>query len=331
MDAIAEAIAKAAAENAMPPPALVMPVVPGRVLLVDGDYLAYYCGGSQEKETSVGDSRNAARERIQKSMMYGGAEKCVVHLTDNASNKGQRFMAATVKPYQGNRGGSEKPRNWAFLRDWMQTGGDGLFKVKTWMDREADDGAAYHAMVLGPDKTVMTIADKDWRMIPGWHLDWKTWLMTYMAPGAFAIDGIDGYLHGEAFFWYQLLAGDSADHIPGLPYWVKPNGKQEKVGEARAKAHIAKCTSNEEAFYRVGALYRTTYGDAWPDALAEQMCLLWMRRDAGAALDDCLSWLGPVVAKVMQPAFDRLAARIQQQKDEVAKYESLATTLAPDR
>lgn len=320
MDAIAEAIAKAAAENAMPPPAPVPPVTPGRVLLVDGDYLAYYCGGSQEKETSVGESRNAARERIQKSMMYGGAEKCVVHLTDNASNKADRFIAATVKPYQGNRGGSPKPRNWEFLRDWMQTGGEGLFKVKTWMDREADDGAAYHAMVLGPDKCVMTIADKDWRMIPGWHLDWKTWLMTYMAPGQFRIDGIDGHLHGEAFFWYQLLRGDSADNIPGLPYWVV-GGKQKKIGEVGAMNQLDLVDNNTDAFYRIGALYRTTYGDQWPDALAEQMSLLWMRRDANAELDDCLRWLGPVVSKVMQPAFDRLAERIQSLKAQAAALE----------
>ena len=320
MDAIAEAIAKAAEENAMPPPALVPPVTPGRVLLVDGDYLAYYCGGSQDKETSVGESRNAARERIEKSRMYGGAEKIVVHLTDNASNKGDRFAAATVKPYQGNRGGSAKPRNWEFLRDWMQSGGDGLFKVKTWADREADDGAAYHAMVLGPDKTVMTIADKDWRMIPGWHLDWKTWLMTYMAPGAFRIDGIDGHMYGEAFFWYQLIRGDQADNIPGLPYWIC-KGKQKKIGEVGALAQVDQMTSNTDAFYRVGALYRTAYGDEWPDRLAEQMALLWMRRDAGAALDDCLSWLGPVVAQVMQPAFDRLAERISQMKAATAAME----------
>lgn len=321
MDAIAEAIAKAAAENAMPPPALVPPVTPGRVLLVDGDYLAYYCGGSQDKETSVGESRNAARERIEKFRMYGGAEKVVVHLTDNASNKADRFAIATVKPYQGNRGGSPKPRNWEYLRDWMQSGGDGLFKVKTWADREADDGAAYHAMVLGPDKCVMTMADKDWRMIPGWHIDWKTWLMTYMAPGAFHIKGIDGHMHGEAFFWYQLLAGDSADHIPGLPYWVKPSGKQEKLGAARAEAHIEKCNNNTEAFYRVGALYRTTYGEAWPDALAEQMALLWMRRDANALVDDCLRWLGPEVSRVMQPAFDRLADKISCLKAQAAALE----------
>ncbi|WYW02937.1 RNaseH [Pseudomonas phage vB_PpuP-ErraM] len=314
MDAVAAAIAKAAAEQAMPAPLQVPAMVPGRVLLVDGDYLAYYCGGSVDKDTSVGESRSAARERIQRFQILSGAEKVVVHLTDNASNKGDRYVVATVKPYQGNRGGSAKPKNWAYLRDWMQTGGDGLFKVKTWMDREADDGAAYHAMVLGPDKCVMTMADKDWRMIPGWHIDWKTWMLTYMQPGAFLIDGADGHMHGEAFFWYQLLAGDTADHIPGLPYWVKPTGAKEKLGEARARAHIDKTTDNTSAFLRVGALYRTTYGENWPDALAEQMALLWMRRDASGSLDDCLTWLGPVVQKNMRPAFDKLIARVNADK-----------------
>lgn len=300
--------------------------VPGRFLLVDGDYLAYYCGGSQDSETSPGESRQQAKERIEKMRMMSGSDKIVVHLTDPASHKGDRFCVATVKPYQGNRkSGTPKPRNWAFLRDWMQTGGDGQFQVKTWGDREADDGAAYHAMVLGPERTVMTCADKDWRMIPGWHLDWKTWMLTYMAPGTFSLDGQDGHLHGEAFFWWQLLRGDSADNIPGLPNAVI-KGKQQKIGEKTADDYMSRVDNNTDAWKLVAALYRTKYGELWADALAEQMALLWMRRDKHAALDDCLRWLGPTVAEYMQPAFDRLIGRVDQLKKEAEAYGSILAT-----
>ncbi|WYW04330.1 RNaseH [Pseudomonas phage vB_PpuP-Kurepalu-1] len=287
--------------------------VPGRTLLVDGDYLAYYCGGSADSDVSAGEARAAARERIEKQKLMSGAEHVVVHLTDGGSTKGERYLLATVKPYQGNRSGkSQKPKHWGYLRDWMQTGGDGMFKVKTWGDREADDGAAYHAMVLGPERTVLTCADKDWRMIPGWHLDWKSWGLTYMAPGTFRLEDELGKLHGELFFWWQCIRGDSADHIPGLPYALI-GGKKLLLGEARADQYLASATCNTSAFAIVGALYKTRYGDDWPIQLAEQMSLLWMRRDKTAEIDDCLRWMPERVAAAMQPAFNQLKARVAEQ------------------
>jgi len=319
MASIDELIAQAAAGSPMPTGMGLIPeIVPGRTLLVDGDYLAYFCGGNREKETPVGTSRQFARERILRQKEMTGCEKICIHLTDNASDKGQRFAVATVKPYQGNRKpGTEKPLNWAFLRDWMQSGCDGLVKVKTWADREADDGATYHAMVLGPDLSVLTIADKDWRMSPGIHLDWTTWAVTHVPKGTWRIDGTDGHMHGDAFFWYQLLRGDQADHIPGLPFCVL-QGKRKQLGEVTAKKYIDRVNNSTEAFTLVGALYRTAYPDEWQDRLAEQMCLLWMRRGSTAALDDCLDWLGPVVEKFMRPAFNRLEQRLAAAKQELA-------------
>lgn len=314
IDAVAEAIAKAAAEQAMPQALPVSAVVPGRVLIADGDYLAYYCGGNED--TSPGESRNAAKERLQRQMVMGGCEKIVVHVTDSGSTKGDRFCIATQVGYQSKRTG-HKPKNWEYLRDWMQTGGEGLFKVKTWGDREADDGAAYHAMVLGPQLACLTCADKDWRMIPGWHMDWKSFLLTYMEPGAFKIEGIDGHWHGEFFFWLQCLMGDGVDCIPGLPKYVV-NGKAKLIGEKTAIKIMEQNNvhDNESAFRVVGALYRTYYGEQWPDRLAEQMSLLWMRRDASATADDCLTYLGPLVQQAMRPAFERLKLRVQRMKQE---------------
>lgn len=318
--AIQAAIAAAAAEQPMPVAAAIPAIVPGRTLLVDGDYLAYYCGGNDD--TPAGESKNQARDRIVKMKELSGSEHVVVHLTDPGATKAHRFVIATVKPYQGNRGPGRKPKNWEFLRDWMQSGGNGLFKVKTWGDREADDGATYHAMVLGPERAVLSCADKDWRMSPGWHIDWKTWLMTYMPPGAFRIEGADGHMHGEAFFWWQLLRGDGADNIPGLPYYVNTKGTRKQIGEKTADDFIARVDNHWDAFKLVGALYRTCYGNDWQDRLAEQMALLWMRRDKTAEIDDCLSWLDPQIIPYMQPAFDRIKARVEQQYKEVQAYVS---------
>jgi len=314
MDAVAEALARAAAEQSMPQALPVPAVVPGRTLLADGDYLAYYCGGNEN--TSPGEARDAARERLERMRILSGCEKIVVHLTDDSSTKGMRYAIATINGYQFKRTG-HKPKNWAYLREWMQSGGGGMFKVKTWGDREADDGAAYHAMVLGPQLAVLTCADKDWRMIPGWHIDWKTWLLTFVAPKTFRIDALDGHIHGEYFFWLQCLMGDGVDCIPGLPKYCV-SGKPKLMGEKTAEKFMQMndVQDNDKAFSVVGALYRTYYGDGWPDALAEQMALLWMRRDATAEIDDCLRYLGPFVERTMQPAFNRLMARVTQMKQE---------------
>lgn len=313
------AAAIAAAAEQAPEPKVIPPMVPGRHLMVDGDYLAYFCGGNTEKETPAGISRMFAKERIEKMKIMSGAEKVTVHLTDPASTKGDRFIIATAQPYQGNRQAGRKPINWAYLRDWMQTGADGLFVPKTWMNREADDGATYHAQVLGPENSVLTIADKDWRMSPGWHLDWKTWDLTYLAPGTFKHVSEDGHVHGDYFLWYQCLAGDTADHIPGLPP-TTVNGKKVKFGPVTAEKYLAGASCNEDAFRIVGALYMSHYRLEWSDALAEQMALLWMRRDKNAEVDDCLRHLGEEVEAAMQPAFDRLVDRINSTKAQEAAY-----------
>lgn len=322
MDAIAAAVAAAAALSPMPVAPVAPAVVPGRTLLVDGDYLAYYCGGSADSESSAGEARASARERIEKQRVMSGAEHVVVHLTDSGSTKGDRFLLATAKPYQGNRSGkAQKPKHWAYLRDWMQTGGDGMFKVKTWGDREADDGATYHAMVLGPERSVLTCADKDWRMTPGWHLDWRTWELVYMAPGTFEMLDSNGHMHGEKFFWWQCIRGDGADNIPGLPYAVI-GGKRLQLGEARATQYLESATCNLSAFAIVGALYRTYYPDDWQLQLAEQMSLLWMRRDKTAEIDDVLRWMPEKIGIIMQPAFNQLKARVAEhyaQLDAVCK------------
>lgn len=313
------AAAVEAAAGQAPEPKAIPDVVPGRHLMVDGDYLAYFCGGNAEKETPAGISRMFAKERIEKMKVMSGAEKVTVHLTDPASTKGDRFVIATVWPYQGQRQAGRKPINWAYLRDWMQVGVPGLFTSKTWINREADDGATYHAQVLGPENSVLTIADKDWRMSPGWHLDWRSWDLTYLPPGTYRLVSPDGHVHGDAFFWYQLLAGDNADHIPGLPF-AMISGKKVKFGPATAEKYINPTNNNYEAFKVVGSLYRTHYGDLWADALAEQMALLWMRRDKNAEVDDCLRHLGEEVEAALQPAFDRLADRINSTKAQEAAY-----------
>lgn len=295
---------------------LVPVVVPGRVLLVDGDYLAYYCAGNDECEP--GRARQNAIGRIESMKAAAGCEKVVVHLTSPGSDKAGRYIIATVKPYQGKRSGGH-PKNWAYLREWMEGYKDGLFTTKTWGTREADDGLAYHAAVLGVDKAVIATADKDLRMVPAWHLSWREYTMTRLDQ-EFAIVGDDGKLYGHKWFWMQVLQGDSADDIPGLPKYVTQDGKAKAMGEKTAEKFLADAENDKEAIIVVAALYRTFYKEEWPERLAEQMALLWMRRDKEADIrgvmdvvhEDCGFYTN------LDFALHRLAERVEQAKQEVA-------------
>src|SRR5690606_34571648 len=103
---------------------------------------------------------------------------------------------------------SRKPKNWAYLRDWMQSYHGDLYTVKTWGTREADDGIAYHATVLGVDKSVIASNDKDLRMIPGWHIDWTSYEMTRLDT-EFSVLGENAKQYGHKWFWLQCLMGDN--------------------------------------------------------------------------------------------------------------------------
>lgn len=269
--------------------------VAGRTLLVDGDYLAYYAAGNDD--TSPGRARQNALEKIEAFRVLSGSDRVVVHLTDAASNKGWRYVAATVKPYQGQRNAGRKPKNWRSLRDWMETYSGAAFKVKVWTDREADDGLAYHSAVLGPKLAVIATADKDMRMFPGIHIDWKTYDLAVIDAGEFRQVGANGKLYGHCWFWQQLLQGDTADNIPGLPKFRAPNGKLKAIGEKTAELMLSQVEDNAGAFRVVSELYYSFYGEDehydWADALAEQAVLLWMREDKKASIFDWLRVVPP--------------------------------------
>ena len=205
------------------------------------------------------------------------------------------------------------------LRDWMQSYSGDLFTVKTWGTREADDGIAYHATVLGVDKAVIATADKDMRMIPAWHIDWSTYQLTRLDT-EFRVWGDNGKLYGHAWFWQQVLQGDAADNIPGLPKYVV-DGKSKLIGEKTAAKFLEGHTRDETAAVMVASLYASNYPDDWADRLAEQMALLWMRRDRHAAIDDWLGWFfyepDDPLHRAMFEASQRLVERVEQAKREL--------------
>lgn len=282
------------------------PKVPGLVVHIDGDMLCYFCAG--DKETPPGEARRRVLARIEKFKQACGAEKAIVHLTNPAGNKGERALIATVKPYQGQRQGSEKPKNHGFLQEFLRDYQGPAFLSKMWANREADDGmcfCAYHAARSGKGLGYIAIAtqDKDMRMFPGLHIDWISFDTLMVEDGCFAKTNNSGKLFGYKWFFMQMLMGDTADHIPGLPEYPTTNAKGlpvlKKMGEKTAEKFLEKCTTTQQAFDEVYGLYLEYYAEHLglgyeeaDDRFVEQAALLWMRSGKNAEVDDLFSHEG---------------------------------------
>jgi hypothetical protein len=265
----------AAAAEASPQAHASVPIAPGRVLLADGDGLAYYCAGSDD--TEPGQARMNLIEKLTAAKAASGSEKVLVLLTHPASHKGYRYAVARVKPYQGHRSSGRRPKNWQFLRELLDSG-DIPFPVEHAMSAEADDLFGKYATMLGVDKAVIYTQDKDMRMIPGMHLEWREH-RTVVLRDEFSLVRSD-LQYGRKWFWLQMLHGDSADNIPGLPKYINEKGKPALIGEVTAGQKLADVDTEDIARSIVFGLYKGYYPEDWRTQLLEQAVLLWMRRDA---------------------------------------------------
>lgn len=144
-------------------------------------------------------------------------------------------------------------------------------------DMEADDMVSillWHNYFMHDGKkedctAVVVTPDKDLNNTPGWHYDPNKESKRF-------IDNRQALRH----FCYQMLCGDTADNIKGLPYACIPH--KIRVGRARAKKLLADSVSASEAMDIVTHLY-STWGEAegidHEDYMIQQARLLWMLRE----------------------------------------------------
>lgn len=256
--------------------------VPGRVLFIDADMLCYQCGGNDD--TDVATSRRILKSKIDLFVEASGAERVVLGLTGEGSTKGDRAVIAYTKPYQGQRKG-HKPKNWQYLRNYIADGLAG--PVKAVFDREADDLAGFMSEQY-PGKSVLCSRDKDFRMLPGLHLNWDTYELVHVPADQWCVEA-GGKVYGLKWWAIQMLWGDTADNIPGLP---KHPDFMRGVGEVAANKLLAFANDHISAVDALHSAYRAWWGDAeWADRFAEQAALLWIRRGQRAELNEWLDYM----------------------------------------
>lgn len=268
------------------------PPIPGRVLLIDGDAMCYTCAGNDDCDP--GQARINMMDRIDRATKAARAERTMILVTGRGSHKGHRYAVARVKDYQGQRSSSRRPKNWEYLRQIVE--GGGVPGTDITAIAEADDLFKKYSHQFGPENTVHHYQDKDMRQVPGWHLTWDDFGLVFVSPDAWSIRFQDK-VYGRKWFWLQMLHGDTADNIPGLPEYADGSTYKDKAragqlkfmkcGEVAAEKILADVTNEADARAAVMNAYSTYYpGDAEVQML-EQGILLWMRKQPGDVFDVC--------------------------------------------
>lgn len=294
-----------------------LPIVPGRVVHIDGDFLAYMVAYDDKK--SLEDMRHNCKVKAEKLRLMSGAESMVIHMTPKESNKGGRYDIALLREYQTGRKGKPKPRYLHLIRAYMHEELGGIQHV----DCEADDGMAiaqYEAIARGErNLSVIATKDKDLCMVPGLQLDWDNGGLTDTKDDFGYIElsrdkkqpKIKG--RGWKMFWAQMLTGDTADNISGLPLCCDlkylPRGKHKTIGPVLAFEILDPIKDNKTAFQTVKSLYReyhfvkdkkgnlvhpfTNWRDGsqitYAQAFTSEAQLLWMRRNKNQK--DAINWM----------------------------------------
>jgi hypothetical protein len=283
-------------------------IVPGRTLHADADFYAYQCGYRWEEE-SLEQSIKALKQTIQVARIMAGAEFIKLYLT--MGDKGGRYETARVKEYQAQR--VARPEGLTArvseLRQWMVDCVEPEVISSPSYTQEADDEltqAMHQAVVDGTeDLNPMWSMDKDLLMAPGIHMNPKTYELEQF-PNGFGGCTLDISTStkkvvgkGTSFFWHQLIMGDTADNIPGLPtfsvevcerLWPtksllaaeqrlrsaktskqatlaktalqreRAKIKPKSCGAVRTFAYLSKCRTDLECFVAVRNAYLDHYG-----------------------------------------------------------------------
>lgn len=291
----------------------ILPTVKGRTLQIDADFLAYQV--SYDDEKSISEMRSNCDTAVERMRLSSGSEFVCLHLTPQGSNKGMRYELAMLKEYQANRAGKPKPKMLHVIREWMHKERGAILH----MNCEADDGMAmaqYKAIREGNrDLSIIASKDKDLCIVPGLQINWDTgeitdtgdddfgWITMHVSESKSKTKKIKG--RGWKFFWAQMLTGDTADNIHGLPKVCHPKyvakDKFKAVGPVMAYDILAPVKTNKEAFQLVRDLFKSygekigfvNYRDGKPipfgEAFRSEAQLLWMRRNDSH--DDCLDWM----------------------------------------
>ena len=179
------------------------------------------------------------------------------------------------------------------MRDWLVF----RFNAQVVDGMEADDMLSI-VQTRGGDNTVIVSRDKDLRITKGWHYGYPCgkqpeFPLTYIDELGYLEKNSKGKVKGGglAFFYFQMLLGDSTDNIQGVPKW----------GEKKAFDLLNEYQDNDDTmFFKVLEIYEQVYGEGtYVDAFLENGDLLWMVNELDLELN-------PVFWSTLDSTIDRI-------------------------
>ena len=124
-----------------------------------------------------------------------------------------RYDIAKTKPYKANRG--KKPVYYNELRGYLIV----HWNAEVVRGQEADDAIGINMDVEFYQNPVIVSTDKDLDQIPGTHYNFKTGKLYEIEDGqSLELSSNRRKLTGGGYAWFyaQMLMGDSTDNIPGI-------------------------------------------------------------------------------------------------------------------
>lgn len=266
----------------------------GTKVYIDGDAAAYALAFGAGDPGTV---RMRARNWLARmSRDLDGADPIVV-TTPALSVKGYRYAIASRAPYQGNRKGKATPPMLGAAQDYLNNLGDHS-RLSSGTEEADDTIAALQHMAPG----IVLSPDKDLRMLPGWAAVWLD-RKSRVQVNAFHVERF-GKVYGRAWFWRQMLHGDTVDNIkPVCP----------RFGEAAAGQLLAGVESDEEAAAIVLTVFEEHHPGRGMVTMLEQACLLWLHRVPDPL--DCLRHGGPLHSLEIEAGRDGAVEEIQLRVD----------------
>lgn len=192
-----------------------------RVLLIDGDMVAYRVAAAEEKLIDFGEtfilSADADQGRKNLDAMLANwleqleADHMILTFTDK-----HNYRKDVMPSYKSNRDGVRRPMLLATLREHCVN----TYDTKTVPSLEADDVmgimATHPKMLKEYDERVIVTWDKDLRTVPGLHWnptnDWKG-----EGKDQRAVLVKVSLKEADEIFYSQILSGDAVDGYPGCP------------------------------------------------------------------------------------------------------------------
>ena len=246
----------------------------GLTLLLDGDFNVYRAAATVK---TLGTAIRRFYQEVLTEMFLVGVTQCEVFITPSGCAKCNRYWYPTVKKYQDNRANKvhlplKDPLKHHLMQNPLEYREQGITVCfDDWF--EADDSIVTRAYQLGSE-CVVSSGDKDLRLAPQARWDAKTGSIQPALENQFGyllLDRIEAAPvkgHGTKFFWWQMLAGDTADNVKGIQ---KLHGKDcGAIGGYEALDCITDETEAAEFVIRA-------YAEIQQDALAEAE-MLWLRR-----------------------------------------------------